>query len=83
MELNIGDKVTVYDGCLQRNVLEPIVKIVNGSYGELIYTQRENPLGYDERIIRRGDIKEHIRQKKINENAVEHPTTNAGQNGQP
>ena len=67
MELNIGDKVKIYDSCFQYDVIEPIVRIVNSSYGELIYTQTKNPLGYDERIIRRENIKEHIRQKKNNE----------------
>ena len=80
MKIDIGDKVKVYDSCLQHNVIEPVVRIENGSYGELIYTHRENWGGYDERVIRRGDIKEHIRQKKIKENAVENPATAQGCN---
>jgi len=81
VELKIGDKVRIYDSCFQHDVIEPIVRIVNSQgYGELIYTKAENPLGYDERVIRRENIKELIRQKKNKENAVEHPATAQGCN---
>ena len=80
MGIKVGDKVRIYDSCFQHDVVERIVRIVNGSYGELIYTHTENPLGYDERIIRRENIKELIRQKNNNEVAVEHPATRKGKN---
>ena len=57
MEISKGTFVEVYDSCLQKNVIEPIVRIENSSYGELIYTERKNWLGYDERLIERKDIK--------------------------
>jgi len=60
VKLSVGDEVKVYDSCYQYDVVETIVKIEDGSYGELIYTVRGNWLGYDERIIRRSDIKEHF-----------------------
>lgn len=57
-EIVIGSMIKVYDACFQCNVVEPVVRIENGSYGELIYTHRKNPLGYDERLVHRKDIKE-------------------------
>lgn len=64
MKINIGDKVTVYDGCLQCDVMEPVVRIEKGSYGELIYTHRKNWLGYDERCITRDRIKNIVNESR-------------------
>jgi hypothetical protein len=65
MELKEGVYVRIYDACFQRDFIEPIVKIVNNvSYGELIYTKRKHSMGYDERLIRRGNIKEIYTSKK-------------------
>jgi len=64
MDVKVGSLIRIYDSCIQKDVIEPVVRIIeDSSYGKLIYSARENWLGYDERLSQIENIKEVMKNK--------------------
>lgn len=59
LKLCKGQKIEVYDGCLQTSVIEPVVRVEESkSYSTVyIYTERDNWIGYDERLSTPEDVR--------------------------
>ena len=59
LQIKPGQKIRVYDGCLQCDVIEKVVRIEESkAYNTVyIYSERGNWIGYDERLSTPRDIK--------------------------
>ena len=60
LKIKPNQKIKVYDGCLQCDVIEPVVRVEKAdSYNTVyIYSVRENWIGYDERLSTPDRIKQ-------------------------